>query len=287
MTVSNLNDFVIFILTNRRPDKVITYNRLRNHGYTGKIRLLVDDLDPTKDLYLKHYGDEVIIFDKKEIASFSDRGDNFPGLQTITHARNVTFRVASELGVKYFMHLDDDNTSFGFRFDNNFKFKNKKINCLDNVLLALLRFFITSGATSVAMSQGGDFLGGGAGGTAKSINLHRKCMNSFICCTERPFKFLGRLNEDVNTYTRMGSTGSLFFTVFQVSLSQIETQSSSGGMTEVYKETGTYVKSFYSIMYHPSSVKIKQMACKNPRLHHSIAWKHTTPKILRESTQRW
>lgn len=32
-------------------------------------------------------------------------------------------------------------------------------------------------------------------------------MNSFICDTERPFSFMGRFNEDVNTYITHGETG--------------------------------------------------------------------------------
>ena len=31
------NGFVAFILTHGRPDRVLTYEKLRKHGYTGKI----------------------------------------------------------------------------------------------------------------------------------------------------------------------------------------------------------------------------------------------------------
>ena len=30
------NGFVAFILTHGRPDRVLTYEKLRKHGYTGK-----------------------------------------------------------------------------------------------------------------------------------------------------------------------------------------------------------------------------------------------------------
>ena len=56
------------------------------------------------------------------------------------------------------------------------------------------------------IAQGGDFIGG-----AKSLNFRkgilRKAMNTFICDTERPFTFVGRINEDVNTYVTLGSRG--------------------------------------------------------------------------------
>jgi hypothetical protein len=111
-------------------------------------------------------------------------------------------------------------------------------------------------------------------------------MNSFFCSTDKPFKFFSRLNEDVNTYITLGNRGHLFFTINQVMLSQVQTQGSSGGMTEAYLDYGTYVKSFYSVMYMPSSVKVKMMNTTHKRLHHSVTWKHTTPCILREEIKR-
>lgn len=282
MTISNLSDFVVFIITNRRPDKVHTYNTLRRSGYTGQIRLLVDDLDPTQDQYKDKYGDEVIIFDKQAIADTFDNGDNFNDLRSTAFGRNASFGIAKSLGFRYFIQLDDDYTMFHYRYDNRYRYKPSclSIRSMDRVLLAMVNFLEKSGAYSVAMSQGGDFIGGYQGKNAQAIRLMRKCMNSFVCSSEREFTFIGRLNEDVNPYTRWGSVGYLFFTTNQVSLNQIQTQGNSGGMTEVYLDSGTYVKSFYTIMYHPSSVKIRMMGSSHRRLHHSIDWRRTVPKIV-------
>jgi hypothetical protein len=114
-------------------------------------------------------------------------------------------------------------------------------------------------------------------------------MNSFICSTARPFSFIGRVNEDVNTYTTIGRTGGIFFTVLQAKLVQKQTQSNSGGMTELYLDSGTYVKSFYSVMYCPSSVKVGVMGdprSGHVRLHHAIDWTRTAPLILREEHRK-
>ena len=105
-------------------------------------------------------------------------------------------------------------------------------------------------------------------------------MNSFICSTDREFQFVGSINEDVNTYTILGSRGKLFFTFTNIQLDQKDTQSQDGGMTNAYSLTGTYVKSFHSVMMHPSSIKISMMNASNPRLHHSIKWANTTPMII-------
>ena len=107
-------------------------------------------------------------------------------------------------------------------------------------------------------------------------------MNSFICCVDRPFTFVGRINEDVNTYVRRGYEGDLFLTINQICLHQKQTQSNKGGMTETYLESGTYLKSFYSVMYHPAAVHIGLMGNKNKRLHHNIEWNAVAPKIIKE-----
>lgn len=287
MIQNNLDDFVAFILTNGRPENVKTYACLRKFGYTGKIYLLVDDLDKTKDKYIEKYGNEVIVFDKKAIAKTFDQGDNFNDMRAIIYARNAAFEIAKKLGITYFIELDDDYTEWRYRFNERYSYDSLLIRNLDHLFLALLNFYIVSGIASIAFAQGGDFIGGSESKMAENVTLKRKCMNSFLCSTKRPFQFVGRINEDVNAYTRLASTGLLLFTTNQISLNQTTTQANSGGMTELYLDSGTYVKSFYSVMYHPSSVKVKLLRERTgARLHHSIAWINTTPMILRESVKK-
>lgn len=281
-----MNDFAVFILTHGRPDRVKTYGSLRNSGYTGDIFIVIDDTDNKKDEYLQNYGDKVIIFDKKSIAKTFDQGDNFNDMRAIIYARNACFEIAKNIGKKYFIELDDDYTSWQYRFDGNYKYKYKAIKNIDIVLEALLRFYKSTNVDSIAFAQGGDFIGGEGGSFSTIPTLKRKCMNSFICSTERKFKFVGRINEDVNSYTRLASTGLLLFTTNQVMLTQMQTQTNSGGMTDLYLDSGTYVKSFYSIMYMPSAVKIKLMNSTHKRLHHSVNWKNTVPCILRENIKK-
>lgn len=274
------NDFAVFILTHGRPDKVITLKALTLQGYTGKVFFIVDNEDKTAQEYVKKYGREnVIIFDKKQMADKVDEGNNFDERRTITHARNAAFDIAKQLGIKYFVQLDDDYEFFEYRFVKGcLKIKN-----LDKVFEALLQFYKSVPALSVAMAQGGDFIGGVKSQTFKNATLKRKCMNSFICTTDRPFQFVGAMNEDVNTYTTLGSRGNLFFTVPLISLTQKATQSQKGGITDMYLKFGTYAKGFTTVMMMPSCVKVAMMGDKHKRLHHHIAWRHCVPKILHES----
>ena len=286
MKRKNNSDFAIFILTHGRPDRVITYNSLKRAGYTGKLFIVIDNEDKSAERYRELYGEKVIMFDKAAIAKTFDSGDNFGDRRTIIYARNACFEIAKSLGIKYFMQLDDDYTTFQYRFDKEFKYRYKLMYCLDRVIEIMLEYYKSIPAASIAMAQGGDFIGGDGGSFAGQLKLSRKCMNTFICSTERPFKFVGRINEDVNTYTRLASTGLLMFTIPNVSIVQVQTQSNEGGMTEVYLDSGTYIKSFYTVMYQPSSVRIRLMGDKHQGLHHNIKWTNTVPLILSEDIKK-
>ena len=111
-------------------------------------------------------------------------------------------------------------------------------------------------------------------------------MNSFICSTEREFKFIGSINEDVNTYTSLASRGDLFLTLPFIGLEQSATQSQTGGMTDAYNSSGTYVKSFTTVLMQPSSVSVNMMGFTNNRLHHRVKWVNTTPMIINKKYKK-
>jgi len=280
-----MSDFVVFILTNGRPDNVHTARSLRNHGYTGKIIVVIDDEDKTAEEYLDKFED-VEIFSKKDIAQEFDEADNFEDRRAIVYARNACFKIAEKLGFKYFMQMDDDYTRFEYRVYTNERQKPSFIANLDSVFAALLNFYQRSNFSTISMAQGGDFIGGKHNRMARRPTLFRKCMNSFICSTDRPFKFIGRINEDVNTYVNKQSIGLLMGTIPFVSLVQNQTQSNKGGMTEMYLDSGTYIKSFYTVMFSPSSVYIKPMGDKHLRLHHHVKWNNAVPKLIAEKHKK-
>jgi hypothetical protein len=281
------NNFAVFILTNNRPDKVYTYNTLKKEGYTGKIYIIIDDEDKTREKYIENFGaDNVIIFSKEKISLTFDQFDNFNDRRAIIYARNASFEIAEKLGIKYFVQLDDDYTHFSYRIDDKKQHPKRGYvvkNQLDNIFLSTLNYYKNISAKSIAFSQGGDWFGGENNFNKKP---KRKAMNSFFCSTDRKFNFIGRINEDVNTYTSYQSKGNLFFTIPFIQLNQLTTQSNSGGMSELYLDSGTYIKSFYTIICSPNCTKITLMGSKHKRLHHKIKWNNAVPKIIEEKFKK-
>jgi hypothetical protein len=282
------NDFCAFILTHGRPTNVRTYRTLQKHGYTGKVFIVIDDEDATGEEYKRIYGDSVLVFSKDEIGRYTDQYDNSTDRRAILWARNACWDLARKMGYRYFIQLDDDYTEWGYRrhgkgfyqstSEANEYHKWTMKNSLDAVFEAFVRLIETTPVKTIASAQGGDYIGG----VPRKIRFKRKAMNSFVCDTNKPFLFRGRMNDDVNTYVALGRTGNLFFTDMQVQLNQLETQSNTGGMSEVYQDSGTYVKSFYTVMTAPSCTTIYEFGRTNKRLHHKINWRKTVPLILSE-----
>jgi hypothetical protein len=275
------DDFAVFIMVHGRPDKMWTYKTLRKQGYTGKIFLVADNLDKTVNRYKEKYGDELLIFDKKKASLKMDAGDNTGDLRSTLFSANTIFDLAKENNIKYFFIMCDDYTRFEFKINLGYKLKTQSVKNLDKVINCMLDYYKKINCLTIAFAQGGDFIGGASSQIAKK-HIKRKAMNTFLCSTDRPFKFLGRMNEDVTTYVNLGSKGKLFFTISDVSIIQNQHQAQDGGLTELYLDYGTYVKSFFSVMYNPSCVVIKDMGESNRRIHHKVKWNNAVPKILNE-----
>ena len=99
-TLKNMDsNFCVFILTHGRPDNVLTYKTLMKCNYTGKVFFIVDDEDKTADKYRANFGsDNVIVFNKKQIADITDEGNNFDNRKVILHARNACIVTGKQIG---------------------------------------------------------------------------------------------------------------------------------------------------------------------------------------------
>lgn len=280
------DDFAVFILTHGRPDNVITYDTLQKMNYKGKVYLIIDNEDKKAEEYYKKFGkDKVIMFDKLAISKKFDTVDNCEERRTVVYARNACFEIAKDLGLKYFLELDDDYDQFRFRIQKGDILSSARIKDINKLFELTIDFLEKSGALTVAFAQGGDYIGG-IGSKVWTSQLARKAMNTFFCKTDRKFDFIGRINEDVNTYTTLGMKGKLLFTIASVMINQGTTQENAGGMTDVYLDSGTYVKSFFTIICAPSCTRISTMGNKFMRIHHKILWNKCTPMILSEKYKK-
>ena len=142
------NDYCVFVPTYKRANNVITYKTLRDGGYNGKIYLVVDDKDPELEEYKKNYKDRVLVFSKDEIAKRIDVCDNFPEKNSVIYARNKIPELAKDVGVKYYLVLDDYYNRISYRrcYGNilrTFKVIGALISSSSTLSISSIRFFIS------------------------------------------------------------------------------------------------------------------------------------------------
>lgn len=279
------NDFALLILSHGRPN-VITLKTFLDSGYTGKWYIIIDNEDESANEYYNNYGKEhVIMFDKYKKSLEIDTCDIPRKRNAVIYARESCFEIAKQLGLNFFLELDDDYNGLTSRYEKDGRLTNCWVQDIDSIIEACIKFLEETNAHCIAFSQIGDFIGGLNSVMFKS-KMTRKIMNSFFCNVHKPFSFIGRMNDDVNTYVLEGSRGKLFLTISDVAIRQMETQKYNGGLTEMYKEYGTYVKSFFSVLTNPSCVKISTMGVFHQRIHHHVSWENAIPKIIDEKYKK-
>jgi len=288
--IYNPNDFCIFIISYQRANNVKTYKTLQKCNCKYPIFIVVSDDDTQINQYKKNFSENnLVIYSKREYIGKFDYMDNrIDKLSSAVFSRNAVFDIAKKLGYPFFLVLDDDYGNFQYRYMQNNKLRGKILHKSLDKILYLYKETLKAlpNIHSLAMSQAGDFIGGNMT-RAFSYRRLRKIMNVFFCATDRRFEFFGRLNEDVNVYTKLGNIGYLFITIPEISIVQLITQHNEGGLTSSYLELGTYIKTFYTLLAMPSSVKIGIIQDTFSRIHHQINWKFTIPYILPDEVKKY
>ena len=284
----NHERFAVFILSHGRAGNIKTLRPLLDVGnYSGNWYIVLDNEDESADKYKSCYGENrIIIFDRPSIIKKTDPGTNDKNSMGVVFARNACWDIAESLGLEYFLMLEDDYLSFEYRYPLNGKLMVADIKNLDRLFDTFLDFLETSKAATVAMAQGGDFIGGLDSGTYRQ-GIKRKAMNTFFCMTSRRIWFMGKNNDDCTTYVTLGNRGVLFMTYTKVAIRQEETQKQKGGMSEFFKAGGAgFIKPFTTVIYAPQAVKVSAMGVTHKRFHHFIEWGKCVPKIINEKWRK-
>lgn len=285
----------IFILSNDRADTIKSTSFLEYYECKYPYYVVVDDEDPQLKEYKEKFGEKLIVFNKKEMRKKMnvDMGDNFDKYHNCVIIRNGCFYLAEKMGYDYFLELDDDYTRLSYKVDLENTLKDVKVPVKDfNKILDIhLELLEKTPVKAIAFGQAGDFIGGVNSSLVKN-GYKRKLMNFIFFKTKDYLKFSGTLNDDVTCYAHEGNLGNFMFTSQFLSVTQPETQEVEGGLTTIYDDMGTYVKSFYSILYQPSSIKIATFAGSNKdakgqaRIHHHVYFNESLPKLISEKYKK-
>ena len=286
------NKFAVLINTNGRPDKQITIDTLRKCGYTGKIYLIIDDLDQTAKKYYEKYSDLVIEFKKKEYEKNADTFLNYEMLNTVLYARNASFDIAKELGLEWFIICDDDITNMSYKIILNDKLISHKAIKLDSFFDACIDFMKNTSMECLSSCEEGLYIGG-ANDNVKN-GLVWRMGHFWLFNSNFNRRFRGAFHED-----RIFSDDNAMNKCFGLSLLAISTPSfkqnnqehkhkqhkqhkQEGGMQKQYSDTGMYIPRYFSVIAHPdfNFIEIKKEIVARRRKENA------DPKILSDTWRK-
>lgn len=257
------DDFAVLILTHGRAHEQKTYTALRKQGYTGKCYFVLDNMDEQADEYKSIYGEEnVLIFDKEEAWQKTDTFFNKKNLLAVVFARNASFQLAKNVGLKWFVNCDDDIENFSLKVPIKGKLITKNISQFDHVLESMIGFMEATSSDCLGISEEGCFVGGVNESVKKGLQW--SCTHWFLMNVNSPLRFRGQYLEDMLFSIETEKMAKLVYSTMLVSqrlpsLKAVKKQ--EGGMHETYKADGganNYVAMFSCVIANPDCFKIKR-----------------------------
>lgn len=287
-----MNNFAIFITTHERSQCQLSLSTLRNSGYTGQIYLIIDNEDRQINNYQKYINENtsILIFDKKKIASNADcfvsfNLNNIP--KAVLFARISVEEFAKELKLKYFIVMDDDIKKLSYRICN----KDDKLSEItmfnfDKVCKIYCEYLEDAKIAMLGCGNETSYFGGIK---CFESDCQRRCFNMFFRNTSINFSWTSAMNEDYISSICNGKAGKIIFELKTIKLvAEVANKNNHtniiGGMSEYYKKTTDYERSFYAVLANPSCYSVA-FSLKNKMIIKS-QWNNAIPKIISDKYKK-
>lgn len=246
-----MKDFAVFICTHGRPYEQITLDMLRDSGYTGLAILVVDNEDNTRYLLDDYIGrrTDYWTFNKQYHIKTDDSGTNTPIRNTHLYAWNACESFAKDSCIQYYAIMDDDLTSFRYRYEEDGHLKSQTITQnMDKVFDAYIDYLKATDIACLSIADARNYIGGKA--------KDGRNMNTVIFRNgKHEFKWHSEMYEEMATSITYQQRGDF---IFQPTFMQYETKTMAknvkGGMEEIYKSQSIFRRAAYTVMYHPDCV---------------------------------
>lgn len=277
------DDFAMFILSHGRPDNQLTLQALEKSGYTGRWYIICDDLDPTVSRYQEKYGDKVIVFNKREWADKTDTFDNFEDMRSVVYARNASFQIAKDLGLKHFGQFDDDLIRFSHRYiDDEGQLKTKDLSQMDSVLEQMIHYMENAPIHCLSFMFELGYMWGKDG--KFKDGLGDEIYNSYIFSVDKPVEFRGLMTEDYIMTANQHKLGHVIYAIFDIMFTTPLRGTNDGGLKNLYDANSKYVTGFYAMIDDPGAVGMKHNS--KDELVLTTPNRKRMPRILNETWRK-
>lgn len=275
----------IFILTHGRPYNQKTLKTLNHLGCTEKIYLVLDDQDSTVQNYIDEYGaDNIIVFNKNHYVHTTDTGLYEPVFKFAVYARNAIEDIAVDMGLDYFVMLDDDITNIRLRYVDDGSMRTSQTQgYITPILYRCYEYMDKADIGCLSLGFGNMYMQG-----CKALEVgsprQRVCVLTFIRSVRHPIRWRLNMVEDLITSIDASMRGYVWlqFLPLQVDVCMSEGLV-KGGNSDAYNEFGRFRLNSFPILVYPSSNKLRFV---NDHWVTSTCINTAIPKIISSSYRK-
>lgn len=243
-------NFSIFITSHNSPDECRSFYSLRKAGYKGQIYIVIDDADPQYDVYIEHVFN-LKVFHKQDYVDKLDIGMSKvnPQLAAVLYARAAVEDFAKDMGLDYFIVMDDDLYGFRYRYIDGTKLCSRPVENFNWLVDNYIQFMNESNAICLSFANDGSFIGGAS--AVEKILERRSCHTIFLRDTRKEFEWKFAVNEDYVSSLLYANVGQLMFTLPFVQRNISGMNDRQEGMHDLYESTTEFQRAFYNVIACP------------------------------------
>lgn len=243
----------IFVISYNRAGRVETYSALRDAGFLGEIFVVIDVDDPQYMEYKLRFSNELIAYSKKNEMSAADTVECEKRPASALYARNAVEKIAIQMHLDAFIILDDDITSFRYRWIEGGVCKSLKITqYIDRILLSYIDYMLSCNIATLSFENCMFYVGGI---TDDKIANERWTYQIHIRNANIPVEWKSIINEDIITEIMTATRGYIWWSLPHVVYDAVAMNEKSGGNKDNYDTFSEFKRAMFATVVNPSSCK--------------------------------
>lgn len=243
----------VFVISYNRAGRVETYSALRDAGFLGEIFVVIDVDDPQYTEYKLRFQNELIAYSKKNEMLEADTVEYEKRPASAIYARNAVEKIANQMSLDAFIILDDDITSFRYRWMQGGVCKSLKITqYIDRIILLYINYMLSCDIATLSFENCMFYVGGI---TDDKIANERWTYQIHIRNVNIPVEWKSIINEDIITEIMTATKGYIWWSLPHVVYDAVAMNEMSGGNKDNYDTFSEFKRAMFATVVNPSSCK--------------------------------
>lgn len=276
------NDIDIFIPSYHRPHNNKTADYFIRNGYDpNKIHVVLDseaDDIAEYEQEAKMNGYKLHVFDMEEARRRYDYVHRpSKARRSAGQARNMFYDIAKDLGIDFFIVIDDDTNHYEFRPFGRYC-RIAKIGEVRHVFSRIKEMMQKRHIGLFGLSQTGEMFE-----NSDTKQIRNKVMNTTFVNTNHIYRGeRGVQDDDTSQFVTIQNEGYFVGSIRNgIVLHQTLSATATGGLTELYNECKLLNKAIVCVIQFPAAIIAEKQVMNGGRLHHRIKARYLIPKILK------